>query len=75
MTTDRTLITLQRIAATLNLPANSFLEAGPAQAADHRLERLQQTADLIEAFAQITDMAVRQACIDFVRARRTPPTP
>ena len=69
MKTERTLATLQRIAAILDEPPGAFLEPHNRATCAATRAALQQTTDLLEAFALITDPETRRECIAFVRAR------
>jgi hypothetical protein len=71
MTTDPTRATLRRIAATLNVPTETFLRPPPSGGTAPSAR--QQTLALLEAFAEVEDPQDREACLAFVRARRRNP--
>ncbi len=71
MTTDLTWATLRRIAATLDIPVETFLRPAPPGGAAP--SALHQTLALLEAFAEVEDPQDREACLAFVRARRRNP--
>jgi len=71
MTTDPTRATLRRIAATLNVPTETFLRPTPSGGTPPSAR--QQTLALLEAFAEVEDPQDREACLAFVRARRRNP--
>lgn len=70
MNTDRTNATLQKIAALLDLPTSAFHTAHRPIPGDSSHTTLRQTAELLEAFATITDPNIRRDCIAFVQSRR-----
>ena len=70
-TKDQAWATLRRIAATLDVPVETFLRPAPTGGAAS--SALQQTLALLEAFADVEDPQDREACLAFVQARRRRP--
>ena len=66
---DRTHEALQKIAAVLNLLPQDFAEGYGCRARSTERETLSDTAELLAAFADVTDPQARRDCIAFVRAR------
>lgn len=69
MTDARAHDALQRVANALGVsPSDFFTQIEPCSSRA-RAPAAREVAELLEAFEQITDPAVRQECLAFVRAR------
>ena len=60
---------LQQIARLLNVPTSAFYDPRETRAIGPVAQVAQESSELLEAFAQISDPQVRRECIKFVRAK------
>ena len=69
MTDNRTHATLRRISDALGVKPTEFFGQDASSQTGSVLLTAQEAAELLEAFALITDPAIRRVCLDFVRAK------
>lgn len=76
MTAERNHTTLRRIADVLGLNVEHFLERRHQSEPRHQTKFTKATqaqlevAELLEAFADVTDIQARRECIEYVRGRQ-----